>query len=101
MTQESQACGYWIVHITVADADNYPQYLAANKIPFEKFGAEFLVRGGQFELIEGTSRERHVVVRFETYEKALACYHSPEYQKAAKLRQAFAETDLVIVKGCE
>ncbi|MGH1420009.1 MAG: DUF1330 domain-containing protein [Hyphomicrobiaceae bacterium] len=101
MDPAKPAKGYWIVHISVADAENYPRYLAAAKIAFEKYGAKFLVRGGTFELMEGASRDRHVVLAFETYEKALACYRSPEYKEAAALRQAFAVSDLVVVEGFE
>ncbi|MDJ0948964.1 MAG: DUF1330 domain-containing protein [Alphaproteobacteria bacterium] len=93
------AKGYWIVHITVTDAENYPKYLAADAIAFEKYQARFLVRGGQFESPEGPARDRHVVIEFDSYAQALACYHSPEYQAAAKLRQAYAESELVIVEG--
>ena len=91
--------GYWIVHITVTDPANYPKYLEAGRIPYEKYGAKFLVRGGACTDPEGPARERHVVIEFESYETALACYNSSEYQAAAKLRQAFAESDIVIVEG--
>jgi uncharacterized protein (DUF1330 family) len=91
--------GYWIVHVTVTDPDNYPKYLAADAIAFEKFAARPIVRGGRYEAPEGPARKRHVVLEFESYEQALACYHSPEYQAAAKLRQAYAESDIVIVEG--
>ena len=46
---------------------------------FQKFGAKFIVRGGAFEAMEGTARERNVVVEFK--DRATACrYASPEYQ---------------------
>lgn len=93
------AKGYWIVHITVKDAENYPQYLAADAIAFEKFNARFLVRGGRFEPVEGPARERHVVIEFESYDVALDCYNSPEYQAAVKLRQAYADSEVLIVEG--
>lgn len=95
------AKGYWIVHITVTDPDNYPKYLAADAAAFAKYDASFLVRGGGFEAPEGPAKSRHVVIEFESYEKALACYRSPEYQAAAKLRQAYADSDLVIVEGTD
>lgn len=95
------AKGYWLVHITVTDAENYPRYLAADKIAFDKYGARFLVRGGRHEAPEGQARERHVVIEFDSYAQALACYHSQEYQAAARLRQASAQSELVIVEGAE
>ena len=39
--------GYWMVMVDVTDEANYPQYIAANKAAFDKYGAKFLVRGGQ------------------------------------------------------
>lgn len=93
------AKGYWIVHITVTDPENYPKYIAADAAAFEKFDARFLVRGGRYEAVEGPARERHVVIEFASFERALACYRSEDYQAAAKLRQAYAESELVIVEG--
>jgi uncharacterized protein (DUF1330 family) len=93
------AKGYWIVHITVTDPENYPKYIAADAAAFEKFNANFLVRGGRYDAAEGPARERHVVIEFESFERALACYRSEEYQSAAKLRQAYADSELIIVEG--
>ena len=95
------AKGYWIGHVTVTDPDRYPDYVAANTPVFEAWGATFHVRGGEFEVPEGSTRNRHVVIEFESYEKALACYHSPEYQAAAKLRHASSDADIIVVKGVE
>lgn len=93
--------GYWIVHIDVTDAENYPAYIAADKIAFDKYEVKVLVRGGQCTGPEGAIRARHVVLEFETYEKALECYRSDEYQKAIPLRQAYSRSDIVIVEGVE
>jgi uncharacterized protein (DUF1330 family) len=91
--------GYWIVRVAVNNAERYPEYLAAARPAFEKFGARFLTRGGRFEAMEGCSRERNVVVEFESFETALTCYRSPEYQTAKAIRNAYADADFVIVEG--
>lgn len=93
--------GYWIARITVTDPDKYPDYIAAAKPAFEKFGAVYRVRGGTHEAAEGQARDRNVVIEFDSYETARACYHSPEYQAAAKIRQAASQSELVIVEGTE
>ncbi len=94
--------GYWIGRAVVHDPEAYGKYIAANAEAFAKYGARFLVRGGKFETVEGTSRPRNVVIEFPSYEAALACYRSPEYQRALKLRQApVAEADLIIIEGYE
>ena len=90
---------YWIVRVSVKNAERYAEYLAAARPAFEKFAARFLVRGGHFEMMEGRSRERNVVVEFKDYTTAVACYRSPEYQAAKAIRNAIADTDFIIVEG--
>lgn len=93
------AKAYWIVRVTVREPQQYPDYLAAARPAFEKFGARFLVRGGAFSCMEGVARERNVVVEFADLATARACYESAEYQQAAAIRQRVADTDFVIVEG--
>ncbi|MCP5037067.1 MAG: DUF1330 domain-containing protein [Rhodobacteraceae bacterium] len=91
--------GYWIGRVDVEDIDRYMKYVAANAAPFAKFGARFLVRAGQFECREGTSRSRNVVIEFPSYAAALACYDSPQYQAAKALRDPVSTGDVVIIEG--
>jgi uncharacterized protein (DUF1330 family) len=93
--------GYWIVRVAIADQDRYKDYVAANAEPLRKYGARFLVRAGRFENPEGTSRSRNVVIEFPTYQAALDCWKSPEYQQAIKLRQPASTLDMVIIEGYE
>jgi uncharacterized protein (DUF1330 family) len=95
------AKGYWIVRVDIADPEQYKSYIAANAEPFREYGARFLVRGGQFANPEGTSRARNAVIEFPTYESAVECWHSIEYQRALKIRQPVSTADLVIVEGYE
>jgi uncharacterized protein (DUF1330 family) len=90
---------YWVVRVSVRDAERYPDYLAAARPAFEKFGARFVVRGGAFETMEGSARDRNVVVEFENREAALACYTSTEYQAARIIRQKYADADFIIIDG--
>jgi uncharacterized protein (DUF1330 family) len=91
--------GYWIVRVSVRDEQRYPEYLAAAAAAFQKFGAKFIVRGGKFEAMEGSARERNVVVEFKDLATAFACYRSPEYQSARTIRQKYADADFIIVDG--
>jgi uncharacterized protein (DUF1330 family) len=93
------AKGYWIAHVDVSDPEGYKAYQAANAAAFAKYGARFIVRGGQFEVPEGASRSRNVVLEFKDYATALACYHSAEYQKALALRLPHAVADLIVIEG--
>ncbi|HFQ14854.1 MAG TPA: DUF1330 domain-containing protein [Rhodobacteraceae bacterium] len=93
------AKGYWVGRVDVDDAERYMKYVAANAAPFARYGARFLVRGGRFTNPEGSARARNVVIEFPSYEAALACYESPEYQAAKALRDPVSRGDLVIVEG--
>jgi uncharacterized protein (DUF1330 family) len=93
--------GYWIAHIDVSDPAAYEAYRAANALPFAKYGARFLVRGGPQDQVEGQSRARTVVLEFPSLEAAQACYASPEYQAAKALRDPASTADTVIVEGWE
>jgi len=91
--------GYWIVRVDIADTDQYQRYIAANAAPFKQHGARFLVRGGKYENPEGDSRARNAVIEFPSYQAAVDCWHSPEYQAALRIRQPVSTADLVIVEG--
>ncbi len=95
------AKGYWIARVTVNNAADYPKYVEAAKPAFEKYGARFLVRGSRYQAMEGEARPRNVVIEFDSFEKAVACYNSPEYLAAAAIRQANADAELVIVEGVD
>ena len=91
--------GYWLVMLTVTDPDGYKAYVEAIGDATSRFGARYLVRGGQHEHPEDPGFSRHVVVEFESYAAALECYRSAKYQAAAKLRQAASTGHFAIVEG--
>ena len=93
--------GYWIGRVDVTDPERYREYTAANGAAFARFGARFLVRGGAFETVEGEARARNVVIEFPSYEAALECWDSPEYQAAKAERDGHAVADIIIIEGYE
>jgi uncharacterized protein (DUF1330 family) len=97
--EEFMPKGYWIVRVDIADPEKYKAYIAANAEPFRKHGACFLVRAGRFENPEGSSRTRNAVIEFPSYQTALDCWKSPEYQRAIQLRKDVSTIDLVIIEG--
>ena len=103
--------GYWIAHLTITDPEMQQKYVAADKIAFDKYGGKYIVRGGpvppgfpntsRFEIMQGSFKNRHVVIEFESYGQALACYHSPEYQAAIKFRDKGCVIDILVIEGFE
>lgn len=93
--------GLWIGRVDVHDPENYKNYVAANGAAFAKFGGRFLVRGGAFEAPVGSARQRNVVIEFPSYQAALDCWASEEYQAARELQKGGAEMDMIIIEGYE
>jgi uncharacterized protein (DUF1330 family) len=91
--------GYWIVRVDITDMEQYKAYVAANAEPLKRYGGRFLVRAGRFENPEGASRTRNAVIEFPSYQAAVDCWKSPEYQQAIKLRQPVSTADLIIIEG--
>jgi uncharacterized protein (DUF1330 family) len=40
-----------------------------------------------------------VIIEFPDYDTALACYRSPEYSAAKKLRASASQGDIVVLEG--
>lgn len=91
--------GYWVAHVDVHDMDRYKDYIAANGVAFAEFGAQFLIRGGTQDVVEGEMRSRTVVLEFKDLATAKACYASVAYQDAKALRDPVSNGDLAIVEG--
>jgi uncharacterized protein (DUF1330 family) len=91
--------GYWMAMVDVRDPEGYKHYIEANAAAFAKYGAKFPVRAGRYANPEGPTGNRHVLVEFESYDKAIECYESPEYREALKYRLAASTGHFVIVEG--
>jgi len=90
---------YWIARVTVSNPDQYKLYAEATPAAFTKYGARILARGGKHSQLEGEGRPRNVVIEFPSYDEAIACYNSPEYQAAKAKRKGAGEAEIVIVEG--
>ena len=91
---------YLIVDVEVKDPAGYMPYLAGVPALIHKHGGEYVVRGGNLEVIEGTWKPtRIVVLRFPDRVAAQAFINDPEYQPLKEIRHRVARTDLVLVEG--
>ena len=93
------AKGYWIAHVDVTDPEGYKGYVAANGKAFAKYGARFLVRGGQFECKEGTTRSAQRGHRIQGLRDSAGLLQSPEYAEAMKRRVNASVADMIIIEG--
>jgi uncharacterized protein (DUF1330 family) len=91
---------YVVVQVDVKDPVRYDAYKTMVPPSLEKYGGRFVVRGGQVHTMEGTwAPSRFVLVQFPSVEQAKAWWASPEYAEAKALRQATAESQMIIVEG--
>lgn len=91
---------YLIVNINVKDPAAYEQYKAAVPALIRKHGGQYLVRGGNCEVLEGAWRpQRLILFQFPDMESIRSFDRDPEYQPWKALRQRVAETELVAVAG--
>jgi len=91
---------YVIASVTVKDPVRYEDYRRAVLPTIEKYGGKFVARGGRVDVLEGEWRHnRLVIVEFPSVARARQWWESEEYAGPKALRQATAESDLVIVEG--
>ena len=95
------AKGYWMVNVEVDDAAAFNAYATAVVDVFKKHGAHFLARAGLFDVVEGRESAKNTIVEFPSYQAAVDCWHSAEYQAAKALRENVCRFDITIVEGYE
>jgi uncharacterized protein (DUF1330 family) len=91
---------YVIYQAELLDAQRYEQYKALAGPSIAAAGGRYLVRGGNFEALEGDApASRTVVVEFANMQAAVEWYHGEEYTAARKLREGAADARMYVVEG--
>ena len=91
---------YWVASVKITNPEQYKEYAARAPAALEKYGGKFLARGGRNVVFEGDKgKNRVVVLQFESLERAVECYNSPEYQAAMAHRIGAADVQLAIVES--
>ena len=93
------AKGYWVVRGDVYDKEQYSKYVESASRIINNFNGKFLVRGGEQTEFEIEGYARTVVIEFNSYEDALNCYNSNEFQKELETVRMSATRLVSIVKG--
>ena len=91
---------YIIADVTVTDAERMAVYREWSTKAMREHGAEVLVRGGEFEVLEGPwTPGRVVVLRFPDRAAAKAFYAGETYSHARTLREGACVMRMVVVDG--
>ena len=91
--------GYWIARGDITDEALYVEYGKLALPAISKFGGRFIVRRGRATTHEGRDYAINVVIEFDSYEEARACYDSPEYQESLSYAKRALDRELFIVEG--
>jgi uncharacterized protein (DUF1330 family) len=92
--------GYVIAQLKVTNREKYKEYVSQVSEVVKKFGGEYLVRNGEYQVVEGEDNfPRIVIIKFPTYEKALEWYNSDEYKPVKDIRLANSEGSNIIIRG--
>ncbi len=92
---------FLIVDTLLDDPDLYEQYKVKASPLLEKFGGEYLARGGRMTLRETDlwSPSRLVLVRFPDVDTANRCLDSLEYQQILTISKKSALRTAVVLEG--
>jgi uncharacterized protein (DUF1330 family) len=94
--------GYVIMTETIRDSAGMEAYGQQSFPTMMRAGGQVLIADDAAEVLEGDwSSTRTVVLEFESVDAARDWYRSADYQAAIPLRQAAADTNIVIVSGFE
>ena len=92
--------GYWIaLYKKINSVNNLKNY--ANKVTpiIKSYGAIPLVRGGKYKSFEGDNFSRTVIWEFPSYEKAIECHDSKEYQAGWDLAKKTTTRHMQVIEG--
>ena len=92
--------GYWIsLYFQVDSQDNLKKYAEIVTPIIKSYGGISLVRGGKYQTYDGDEFLRTVVWEFPSYEKAIECHKSKEYQAGWSIAKNTTRRHMQIVEG--
>ena len=92
--------GFAIFNINIKRPKEYKEYVEKVKPIAERYGGEYIVRGGESTIVEGSwAYPRTVVIKFPSYEKALEWYNSEEYKPIKQIRLDNSVANGIIIRG--
>jgi len=92
--------GYWIsLYFQVDSQDNLKKYAEIVTPIIKSYGGIPLVRGGKYQTYDGDEFLRTVVWEFPSYEKAIECHKSKEYQAGWSIAKNTTRRHMQIVEG--
>ena len=92
--------GYWIsLYTKIENQENLKKYAETVTPIIKSFGGKPLVRGGKYETFDGENFLRTVIWEFPSYDIAIECHNSKEYQAGWSLAKETTKRHMQIVEG--
>ena len=92
--------GYWIsLYSKVKNQENLKKYSEAVIPIIKSFGGVPLIRGGKHQTYNGDDFIKTVVWEFPSYEKAIECHDSAEYQAGWSLAKDTTVRHMQVIEG--
>ncbi len=92
--------GYWIsLYIKIENQENYKKYADTITPIVKSFGGIALIRGGEHQTFNGDDFIRTVIWEFPSFEKALECHNSEQYQAGWRIAKDTTTRHMQVVEG--
>ena len=91
---------YWIsLYLEINNQENLKKYADACAPIIKSYEGKPLVRGGKYSTFDGDNFVRTVIWEFPSYDKAIECHKSSEYQACWNLAKETTIRHMQIVEG--
>ena len=92
--------GYWIsLYLKVDNKENLKKYAETCTPIIKSYGGKPLVRGGKYKTFDGDEFIRTVIWEFPSYDQAMKCHDSKEYQDSWAIAKKTTKRHMQIVEG--
>ena len=93
---------YFVIDLTVRDPGKLKQYEQGVMDLVRRHGGEFIVRGGDYDVIEGDWRPgRLVIARYPSRQAIHDFYDDPDYAPLRILREEGSTANALAVEGSQ
>ena len=92
--------GYWVaLYKEINNTEKLKEYADKVTPVIKSYGGKPLVRGGKYQCLEGENFLRTVIWEFPSYEAAIECHESKDYQDGWTLAIDTTQRNLQIIQG--
>jgi len=89
-----------LIEITIKDKKLYEEYMGAVPEVIEKYNGRYIIRSSNITSVTmDWTRDRIILVEFDSMDQLTRCFTSEEYKKIAPLRENSTKTRSIIIEN--